>query len=215
MTSHELALDDRKPFLHSRLASALAILPLSVWTFFHIWQNLSAFKGAEAWQKSVTEYAHPVSQWLTFIIVLLPLLIHTAWGIARLKMSRPNNLRYGYYSNLKFLLQRLSALGILLFLGAHLWLAFLRPRLILGHPEFFHDIAHEMRHHLPTLIVYLLGTLGVAYHLANGIATLAMSWGFVVKRKSLQRVERFSISLFVVFLTMSWAAIYALWNAGA
>jgi succinate dehydrogenase/fumarate reductase cytochrome b subunit len=76
---------------------------------------------------------------------------------------------YAYYDNLNYLLQRLAAIGVLRFLGAHLWLAMIHPRLVLGHPEPFSDIAYEMRFHTPTLVVYLLGTLAVCYHLANGI----------------------------------------------
>src|SRR5579859_4148400 len=134
----------RSAFLHARLGSALAVVPLGVWTVLHIWHNLAAFRGAEAWQRAVTEYPHPVAEALTGIFVLLPLAMHTIWGIGRLASSRPNNVRYRFYPNLKYLLQRLSAIGVALFLGAHLWLAFLRPRTQEGHPEAFADLAQEM-----------------------------------------------------------------------
>jgi hypothetical protein len=58
---------------------------------------------------------------------------------------------YAYYDNLKYLLQRLAAIGVQLFLEAHLWLAMIHPRLVPGHPEPFSDIAFEMRFHTPTL----------------------------------------------------------------
>src|SRR6188474_75528 len=100
-------------FLRSRLGSLLAVVPLGVWTVVHLWNNLAAFQGADAWQRSVTEYKHPFAQVLTWIIVFLPLLMHTGWGIARLFSFRPNNGSYGNYGNLKYLLQRLSAVGLL------------------------------------------------------------------------------------------------------
>jgi succinate dehydrogenase / fumarate reductase cytochrome b subunit len=161
-------------FLQARLASFLAIAPLGVWTFFHLWNNLAAFYGAAAWEASVTEYSSPVAQLLVGCLVLVPLAIHTVWGVARLASSHPNNLRYGAYPNLKYALQRLAGVGVLLFLGAHLWLAMIQPRLTTGHGEAFANISHEMRFNPPTLIVYLLGTLGVTYHLANGLQTAAM-----------------------------------------
>jgi succinate dehydrogenase / fumarate reductase cytochrome b subunit len=201
-------------FFRSRLASLLAIAPLGVWTILHVWNNLAAFKGAEAWEQSVTGYQHPVALFVTSIIVLLPLLLHTIWGLGRLRTSRPNNAKYGYFENLKYLLQRLSALGVLGFIGAHLWLAFLHPRFVEHRPEPFSDIAAEMRHHPPTLIVYLLGTLGVAYHLGNGLYGFAMSFGLGSTRKSLAGFERAGIILFLVLLAMSWAAIYGLYQAG-
>jgi succinate dehydrogenase / fumarate reductase cytochrome b subunit len=181
----------------------------------HLWNNLSAFRGAEAWQQAVTEYPHPVAEALTGVVVLLPLAIHTIWGIVRLASSRPNNLRYPFYANLKYLLQRLSAIGVLLFLGAHLWLAFLKPRAQEGHGETFEDLAQHMHFHTPTLVVYVLGTLGVAYHLANGVQSLCMGWGVVSSRPALRRLEWLALTLFLLLLAMSWGAIYALWAAGA
>src|ERR1700730_3663158 len=110
----------RAGFLQARLASALAIFPLGGWTVVHLWHNLAAFEGADAWQSAVTKYSHPFAEAITGVIVLLPLAIHTLWGVGRLGTSRPNNLRYRFYSNLKYLLQRIAAAGVLFFLGAHL-----------------------------------------------------------------------------------------------
>jgi succinate dehydrogenase / fumarate reductase cytochrome b subunit len=205
----------RATFLRARFASAVAILPLGVWTAVHLWNNLAAFQGGDAWQHAVTEYPHPFAQALSGVIALLPLVIHTVWGIGRLAASRPNNVRYRFYDNLKYLLQRLSAAGVLLFLGAHLWLALLKPRLVEGHPEPFADIAQEMHFHTPTLVVYILGTLGVAYHLANGVQTFCMGWGVVTSARALRRLEWIAVLLFVLLLAMSWGAIYALWASGA
>ena len=204
----------RSSFFQARLASFLAVLPLGGWTFVHLWHNLAAFQGAEAWESAVTGYAHPVAEAITGVVVLLPLALHTAWGLGRLATSRPNNLSYRLYGNLKYLLQRIAALGVLLFLGAHLWLALIRPRLVEGHAEPFVHIAETMHSHAPTLVVYLLGTLGTCYHLANGVQTACMGWGVVSSQRALRRLEGLTISLFLLLLAMSWAAIYALWVAG-
>lgn len=180
----------------------------------HIWHNLSAFEGPGAWQAAVTEYPHPVAQAITAIVVLLPLALHAIWGVGRLATTRPNNFRYPFYANLNYLLQRASAVGVLLFLGAHLWLALIRPRIETGRAEPFADLAHEMHDHWPTLVTYLLGTLGTAYHLANGSQTFCMTWGIVSSRRGLQRLGPIAIGVFVLLLGMSWSAIYALWAAG-
>jgi succinate dehydrogenase / fumarate reductase, cytochrome b subunit len=201
-------------FLRSRLGSLLAVLPLGVWTFTHVWNNLSAFSGSEAWEKSVTTYPHPVAQLATSIVVLLPLVMHVAWGIGKMLTSRPNNVSYPFFGNLKYLLQRLSAIGVLLFIGAHLWLAMLHPRLVEGHAEGFSDISHEMRTHMPTLAVYLLGTLGVSYHLGNGLGTFAMSWGLINSKRGLRHANVIAWVSFIVLLAMSWSVIYALYRSG-
>ena len=203
-----------RPLLWARLGSLVSILPLGAWTVNHLWDNLSAFRGPREWERAVTEYPHWFAQALTLVVVLVPLLIHTAWGIQRLGSFRPNIRRYPTFGNLKYILQRVAALGVLAFLGAHIWLALLRPRLLEGHAEPFAEIAGQMRYHGPTLAVYLLGTLGVCYHLANGLSTFAWQWGLVSGRRSLQRFDWVAIALFVVLLVMSWGAIYALWHAG-
>jgi succinate dehydrogenase / fumarate reductase cytochrome b subunit len=202
-------------FLRARLASLLAVVPLGLWTVNHLWNNLGAFSGGATWQAQVTEYPHPVAFFVSSLVALLPLGLHTVWGIGRLASTRPNLPRYGYFANLKYILQRLSAIGLLLFLGAHLWLAMLKPRLSTGRPEPFADIAHEMHHHLPTLLVYVLGVLGIAYHLANGLHTFAMGWGIVTSRQALRKLFGAVVLAFVLLLAMGWAGVYALWDAGA
>jgi succinate dehydrogenase / fumarate reductase cytochrome b subunit len=190
-------------------------MPLGLWTVNHLWNNLSAFKGGAAWQADVTEYSHPLAFFVSSLVALLPLALHTIWGIARLTTVKPNITRYRYFDNLKYILQRLSAVGLLLFLGAHLWLAMLRPRLTTGRPEPFNDIAHEMFHHGPTLAVYTLGVLGVSYHLANGLQTFAMGWGLVSSRRALKKLDVLVWVAFIGLLAMGWGSVYALWDAGS
>jgi len=202
-------------FLANRLGSVLAVAPLGVWTVIHLWENLAVFSGPAAWQHEVTGYEHPYGSLLISIIVLLPLLLHTIWGIGRLMKSQPNNVRYGYFGNLRYLLQRLAAIGVLLFIGAHLWLAFIHPRFFLNGPEAFADIAHEMHYNGPTIVVYLLGTLGVAYHLGNGIASIGMGWGLTTSRRGMARWQGLGMALFVLLLAMSWTAIFGIYQAGA
>ena len=84
-----------------------------------------------------------------------------------------------------------------------------------GHAETYADIAQHMHFHAPTLAVYVLGTLGVAYHLANGLQTACMGWGVVSSRRGLRRLEWIAITSFLLLVAMSWGAIYALWAAGA
>ena len=201
-------------FYRARIASLLAIAPLGIWTALHLWDNLSAFDGAQAWERAVTGARHPLHQTLLVVVVLLPLLLHTLWGTLRLVSFRPNNARYGTYDNLKYLLQRLSALGLLGFIGAHLWLAWAQPRFVEGRPEPFADISHEMAHHTPTLVVYILGVLAVSYHLANGIQTFAMGQGVVASAGALRRLDWVVYGVFALLLAMGWGSVYALWRAG-
>lgn len=202
-----------RELIGSRLATVLAIAPLGVWTVWHLWDNLNSWRGEEAWTNAVTG-GSPIAHAVGAILVLVPLVLHTIWGIVRVLRTRPNLGAYPYYANLKYLVQRLTALGLLGFIGAHLWLAALKPRLTEGHPERFVDLAKQMHHHYPTLGVYLLGTLAVAYHLANGLQTASMALGLVTTRAGLKRLDKVSLVLFVIFWAISWGAIAGLYRAG-
>jgi succinate dehydrogenase / fumarate reductase cytochrome b subunit len=201
-------------FVWTRLGSLLAILPLGLWTVNHLWNNLSAFSGKGAWETAVEDHPNPVAHWVTLVVVLLPLLLHTVWGLGRLRASSANVTRYATYGNLKYVLQRVTAVGALFFIGAHLWLAMIQPRLVEGRPEPFEEISKEMHFHTPTLLVYLIGTLGVAFHLGNGLTSFAWTWGLASGRRSLARVDRVAVGTFLVLLAFAWGTIYALYEAG-
>jgi succinate dehydrogenase / fumarate reductase cytochrome b subunit len=72
-----------------------------------------------------------------------------------------------------------------------------------------------MRFHRPTLVVYALGTVGVAYHFANGLQSFALGWGLVASRQGAKRLEWATALAFSALLAMSWGAIYALFAAAA
>jgi succinate dehydrogenase / fumarate reductase, cytochrome b subunit len=214
MSTEAATAPQKTPLLQSRLGSFLAVFPLSLWVINHLWDNLYAFSGGQAWQSAVTGYSHPFSKALSLLLAMVPLLFHTGWGLVRLFSFRPNNLAYNNYGNLKYIVQRVTAAGLLAFLGAHIWLAFLHPYLTHGQPEAFTDIAREMRFHGPTLMVYLIGTVATAYHLANGLQNFGMAWGIFASERSMRRFEPVVIILFLVLTAMAWGAIFALYNAG-
>ena len=54
----------------------------------------------------------------------------------------------------------------------------------------------------------------MAYHLANGLQTFAMGWGFISSRRGLKKLDVFVWLMFVLLLAMGWGAIYAIWDAG-
>ena len=204
-----------RDFIWSRIGSFVSIFPLGIWTVNHLWDNLAAFSGAAAWETAVTHQPHPIAHALTLVMVLLPLLLHTVWGVRRAFSMRPNNVSYGFYENLKYLVQRVAGVGALFFIGAHLFLAMIKPRVLEGHPEAFVDIAREMRFHGPTLMVYLLGSLGVTYHLANGLSTFLWSWGIVATDPKQRRFDVIFWLSFLLLTAMAYGAIYALYTAGA
>jgi succinate dehydrogenase / fumarate reductase cytochrome b subunit len=204
-----------RDFILARLGSLFAFAPVGVWTVVHLWHQLAAWRSPQAWEDAVTAHVNSASTVLVFILVLGPLLWHTVWGIVRMLHSRPKPMQSGF-GNLRYVVQRLSAIGLLFFLGAHLYLAWFEPRFLHGRPEPFADISREMRFHTPTLVVYILGVLAIAYHLANGLwSFMTMGWGITVSKSGMRWLERVSILFFVVLLVIGWIAIYGLYQGGA
>ncbi len=199
--------------LTSRVGSVVALMPLGVWTTWHLWENLGAWAGADAWEETVSRPGATGASTLVSVLVFLPLILHTMWGARRLKMMKPNG--YKTFGNAKYLLQRLSALGVLGFLFAHIYLARIKPTFSAQGYESFEDISAHMRHHPPTLIVYVLGVLGTAYHLSNGVYTASFIYGLAASPKASRRMQVISLAFFVLLLVFGWGAVAGLYQAGA
>lgn len=201
----------RTPAIRTRLGSILAIAPLSVWVANHLYENLLIWRNdnGAAWQEDVTGYSTPISEILVLIAVVVPLLYHTAWGLVRMKATKPNLKSWPTFENLRFVLQRLAALGALLFIPAHLINARILPFIRQEHGS-THLTAPEFAHHMhnpATLIVYILGILGVTFHLANGLWGFAIHMGFYQGGNAQRRLRNTCIALFVILLGCGWGAL--------
>src|SRR5262249_22638010 len=109
-----------------------------------------------------------------------------------------------------FFVQRFSAIGAALFIGAHLVKARILPAIQspTGH-EHLKDMAEAMREP-PTMIVYVLGTLAVAYHMANGLWGFAIHMGWYQGPAAQRRLRTFSVVFFSLMLVGFWAVIYGM-----
>lgn len=220
-TVHEEVEAPSRGGLFPRLGSALAIAPLGVWTLWHLYENLYVWRGREAWAAHVTDVqvtdfgsqyvGNAAGSWIVSLVVLGPLVLHTLWGLRRLRMTTVN--RYKFFGNAKYILQRASALGLMGFLGAHIFLARIKPALEspTGHEDFC-DLAGHMRHHPPTLVVYTLGVVGIAYHLANGVFTAAFINGFAASPRAHRQMQIASLVLFVVTLVFGLGSVVGMYT---
>lgn len=199
-------------FAFAKLGSFIGLIPLGVWTAVHLWSNLAAFDGATRWSENVTHHANRLGELFGLSALVLFILWHTLWGLRRMRAGKPN--AQPYFGNLRWWLQRLSALGLLGFLGAHVYLAKLEPLLETGRPEPFQDLAAHMAHNPPTLIVYILGIAAIAYHLGNGLWNFSFSFGLLTSQRGLKWGTWVAALVVVALLIVGWLAVFALWQAG-
>ena len=198
-----------------QILSLLGLVPLGVYVVLHLWTNLLSWSAADdhrAWNEAVAAgRGNPLTLFLEIFGLGLPILFHTVAGIFELFRARPNNAVYGYFDNLKYLFQRLSAVGLALFIPAHLIKARILPMFTdAGFDASAHETwqgMHEALQEPLTLAVYALGLLGISYHLGNGLYTAGLRWGLAISPSGRARLQIISALAFVALLVMSYGAL--------
>ncbi len=196
-----------------QIMSLLGIVPLGAYVVAHLWTNLYSLGGDKVFDEHLkTTNSSPAFIFLEVFGLGLPILVHAWMGLKIIARGRPNIGSYRFFSNLRFGLQRLSGLGVLLFLGAHVVKARILPafgygeHLVGGHESYAGMQAAFAEP--ATLTVYALGILGVAYHLGNGVWGAGMTLGLTTTPKAQARMEKVSMVFFLVLLAMGYLAIW-------
>lgn len=217
ISQSSLILSSKRQFWLKRAMSALGFFPLGIYVIVHLWTNLSVLGGAYAFEQALSQSRnHPamiVLEWLLGIAFVF----HMGVGFWLMRKWRPNNLQVRTFSNLKFLLQRISGIGLSFFLVAHVINARILPayRVEGGFETFdgLQDALYAERFPI-TFIVYFLGLLGVAYHLANGLWSFLITWGVVVTPRAQRYAQIASYIVFFVICLMSGLILYGFYRDG-
>lgn len=211
-----VAADSAARVNRKQILSLFGLVPLALYVVLHLWTNMKSLESPEVFDAAL--FANHNSPFFLFLEVFglgVPLLAHTWLGLFEIARARPNNAAYPLFNNLKFLLQRISAVGVLLFLGAHVVKARLQPAIACINPPRCAETwagMHEAFHEPLTLTVYVLGLLGISYHLANGLYTASMRWGVVVSDAGRRRALMLSAVCFVVLLVMSFSSLWGFYR---
>ncbi|MBI4470879.1 MAG: hypothetical protein HY650_16310 [Acidobacteria bacterium] len=193
-------------FFWKRLFSLLGIMPIGVYVVLHLYNNSHSLQGQASYDAYLAS-SHDIPYYpiLAWVFVYLPMLTHATYGLVIIKRGRMNNLHYPWFRNLKYMLQRLTGIGLLLFIPAHVYKTKWEPQLK-GEVLNYHHMVEGLHEPL-TLGVYLLGVTGVAFHLANGIWDFCYTWGITVGPKAQRSMEILSILAFLAFWSLGLNAI--------
>jgi succinate dehydrogenase / fumarate reductase cytochrome b subunit len=170
---------DNPHFLLRRLHSLLGLLPVGAFLIFHLWENSQSRLGAEHYNREVVGALQGMNYLpiLEIFLIALPLLFHAGYGIVIAHQGRPELQRYPYVRHWLYWLQRLSGIGILVFLLLHVGLTRIQGML---EPAVRADLFGHMQAILSQpwmFAVYLTGLLLAVFHLANGLWSMAIAWG--------------------------------------
>ena len=197
-------------FLLRRIHSLTGIVPVGLFLVYHLYLQLYLHSGAEVYNEVINGfYDSPLAIWVLVIVVYIPLFFHAFFGI-RLMFESNVQPSYTYFSHLLYWLQRISGVGVLLFIIAHLWNTQLGPWIsgTLGaHFEHLSSGFADPESGIITKAVYLLGVIGAVFHFSNGLNTFCKTWGIALTPKSQIRVRIIS---FIIFLILAGSAFYAL-----
>ena len=190
-----------KRFYWLRLHSLSGVVPVGLFVVMHFYTNSFSVKGPEAYDERLTSLNRlPFMQAFEVLFIYLPILFHAGLGIWITLKGKVNLSSYPYFGNLRYTLQRISGIGVLLFVGAHVYFTKIEPWWE-GYPVNFAHMTEAM-HEPITFTVYTLGILGTAFHLANGLWTFCITWGISVTRTSQKWLTFATLALFGILFVV-------------
>jgi succinate dehydrogenase / fumarate reductase, cytochrome b subunit len=187
-------------FLLRRLHSLSGIIPIGGFLLFHFYENASARHGAEAFNETVRKISEMpyliAAEWL---VLLLPILFHSIYGLFITASARPNVSSYSYERNWAYFFQRMSGIIAFFYIGYHVittrgWAVFVK-----GSEITFQDMVLKLSSPF-VIIIYIIGILAVTYHFSNGLWSFSITWGIV---KSEQGQKRLAFLSNIIFLVLS------------
>lgn len=195
-------------FLLSRLHSLAGIVPLGAFLIEHLYSNAVALQGASAYDKQVATLQGIPFVWiLEIFLILLPLLYHAGYGIYVAFLSSPNTRTYGYGSNWRFLLQRVSGIVTLLFVVYHVW-SFRLKSAFFGTEVDFHAVSAHLLN--PWIFAfYVLGVLSTTFHFTNGLWSGLITWGITTGPRAQQISGRILLVLFALLSVVGLGSLLA------
>lgn len=210
----------RHEFAIRRLHSLTGIVPLGVYMVIHLTTNASLLNGTETFQRAVFMIHSlgnllPVVEWGG---IFAPLLFHAILGVWIIRTGKSNLGNYQFTGNRRYVWQRWTGLIALVFLMTHVlhlhgwfhagfWLAIMEP---LGFASFDpYNAASSLGQAMQGYVwpaFYLAGVLATVYHLANGIWTAGITWGFWVSPQAQQRATKVCVAFGVILAVVGTAA---------
>jgi len=206
---------DGPGYLIVRRLHSLMGIAFGGYLLVHLLVNASITQGGTVYQDQVDKiHGLPFLALIEVSAIFVPFLFHAFYGVWIAVNGRPNVVDYPYQRNVSYVLQRLSAVVILLFVLFHvLSLKFHLFGESLAFVAQDHALASIGRHMdfswwLPW-VIYPIGVVAAAYHTSNGIRSAAITWGLTISPLAQRRFATICGGLFVIMTTLGIVAVIA------
>lgn len=189
-------------FTLRKIHSLFGILPLGLFITEHMLINFTALYGAHAYNRAV-EILHsfPLLWVLEVFLIALPLTFHALLGIYIAWQARNNHLKYGYWRNWAFYLQRLTGLFVFFFVIYHVLNLKFNPAL--SHLSMYEKVIMQFNS-LTGVILYALGLTATLFHFINGLWGFMVNWG-ILRGTRAQKI--WGYALVFIFLMVNLAGL--------
>ena len=172
----------RNQFLIKRLFS-LSGLFFSGYVVVHLTTNASLLAGPRMFQENVNRI-HSLGPALPFVewtFLFLPFLFHMIVGWTVILGAAPNLSDYRYVGNIRYTLQRVTAIILFFFVLGHVAHMHHYGKVVGGglfKPEgASSSLGAAMQSGIWIPLLYAIGVLAAAFHVGNGIWTAGIAWG--------------------------------------
>lgn len=202
-------------YLLVRRLQSLTGLMFGGYLLVHLFVNATIAQGGSHYQEQVNKiHDLPFLEGIEWSAIFLPFLFHAVYGIWITVNGRPNVGNYPYTKNVFYLLQRISAIIILLFVLFHVlslkFQLFGNNLAFIPKDQALASIAQHMHASwLLPAVVYPIGILASTYHTANGLWTGAITWGVTISAASQRRFGYVCTGLFAVVTILGLIAVIA------
>lgn len=203
----------RAYFILRRLHSLTGIV-FGGYLIVHLIVNATIAQGGSVYQTQVNKIHDlpflPVIEWT---LIFLPIIFHTVYGVWITLTGQPNTINYPFARNVLYLLQRVSAAIIVLFMLFHvlsLKYGLFGMALSFDPHEAMRTVGRHMDYSWTiTWLVYPIGVLASCFHLANGVWAAGITWGLTVSDGAQKRWGYLCIALFLGTLLAGLTALIA------
>ncbi len=192
-----------------RLHSLSGIVPVGGFLAFHLYENYTATKGADAYNKMTHGLQElPFAVAMEVAIIIVPLLFHGVYGLFVTSTARPNVVSSRYVRNWMYLLQRVTGVIVFAFILFHLW----TTRFVQLQDHESLDLFRQVQAAVANPWIYafyVAGILSATFHLANGVWSFSIVWGLTVGPRAQRRMMYVAAAVFVVLSFLGIRSIQA------
>ena len=190
-----------------RLHSLSGIVPVGGFLAFHLYENYTATRGADAYNRMTRGLQElPFALALEVLVILVPLFFHGIYGLFVTSTAQPNVISNPYLRNWMYLVQRVTGVIVFAFILFHLW----TTRLVQLDDHESLDLFRQVQAAVANPWIYafyIAGILSATFHLANGIWSFSIVWGLTIGPRAQRRMGYVSAA---VFLVLSYIGLWSI-----